>query len=157
MAANPDPTVYYLPGWKTVNAHDVLVFRDRQECNAFLARRNQGIALCDNVRNPIDAVTMLNYISGTGLLWGFHRLTRIERGTVTDQARVNGIIPAYPTTLPNPSVIQTTMANAYNAAMAALPVTNRPHIQLDIFLDTPPPTQRELYNYVYYVTLAEHS
>ena len=156
MAA-PDPTLYYLPGWETVTALDVLVFRDRQECDTFLARRNQGIALCDNVRNPIDTVTMLNYISGTGLLWGFHRLTRTERGTVTDQAQVNGIIPAYPTTLPIPSDIQTTMANAYNAAMAALPVTNHPHIQLDIFLDNPPPTRQELYDYIYYGTLTGHS
>ena len=156
MAA-PDPTIYYLPGWETVTALDVLVFGDRQECDTFLARRNQCIALCDNVRNEIDAVTMLNYISGTGLLWGFHRLTETERGTVTDQARVNGIIPAYPTTLPIPNAIQTTMANAYNAAMAALPVTNHPRDQHDIFLANPPPSQRELFDFIYYGTIAGHS
>ena len=99
---------YFCPGWDAVNATDILIFDTMADARAFTAQRDRAIHMGEAMETPADVVNYIARLIQLETRWGFHRLTPTQRG----------LLPVAATrTIPPPTMVQRTLARAYNAAV----------------------------------------
>ena len=90
------------------DANDVLMFDSRDEAEAFVAARNHAIIVGEAFGTPGEAANYMTYLLEVASQWGFHRMTPVRRGVITEEAPMTISM-----TLPQSTIDQHTIERSF--------------------------------------------